>query len=365
MNKVIALIFSLATCTSLFAAPNAASRNASTSTANKNAIAEAVKNLVDQGVQFHEQGQYDEAIAKYKIAEKKDPKSALVKYEMAFSYHAKHELDKALSYAKAAAKLDTKGLNENLYSLLGTIYDEKGMPDSALTIYREGFAKEPNSFNIPYNATITYMRKNNADSAYAWVKRSINNSRTHEGSYYYAGFIASQMGKWPAFYAYTMYSTFITKKGEIIRDNLSRLYGKAKYLVLKKDSTIEMSKPNIKQTGSDSTVNNEFLLAIQTMLATDTLGARKLYDKDSTSAQQTEFLIHILEKCIKLIAFTDEINEPIQRFYQGLIRDRLVEAFIYTICEPIDRPTFAQWLIKNRSEQVRLFQWFNREWLML
>jgi len=354
MKKSIALIFVLVTSASLFAAPKDADSKA-----------DAVKKLVDQGVQFHEQGQFDEAIAKYKQAEKKDPKNALVKYEMAFTYHAKRDLDKALTYAKAATKLNTEGLSENLYSLLGTIYDEKGMPDSALNVYREGFAKEPNSFNIPYNATITYMRKNNADSAYAWVKRSLNNSRVHEGSYYYAGFLASQMGKWPQFYAYTMYSTFISKKSEIIRDNLSRLYGKTKYFVLKKDNTVEMNTPNIKQTGSDSTVNNEFLLAIQTMLITDSLGNRKLYDPDSNSTQQTEFLIHILEKSIKLIAFTDEINEPIQRFYQGLIREGLVEAFIYTICEPIDRPTFAQWLIKNRTGQTRLYQWFNKEWLML
>ena len=354
MKKSIALLFCIAT-TSLFAASNA----------TKSANADAIERLINEGVQFHEQGQFDDAIAKYKQAEKKDPKNALVKYEMAFTYHAKRDLDKALSYAKAATKLKTENIDENLYSLLGSIYDEKGMPDSALAIYREGFKKSPNSANIPYNATITYMRKNNADSAYAWIKRSINNTRTHEGSYYYAGFLASQIGKWPAFYAYTMYSTFISKKAEIIRDNLSRLYGKTKYLVIKKDNAVEMNTPNIKQTDSDSTVNKEFLLAIQTMLTMDTLGTRKLYDKDSTSEQQTEFLIHILEKTIKLVAFTDEINDPIQRFFQGLIRERLVNAFIYTICEPIDRPTFAQWLIKNRTEQARLFQWFNKEWLML
>ncbi len=355
MNKVAILIFVLTASVTLFAAPNA----------TNSAKADEVKKLVDQGVQFHEQGQFDEAIAKYKQAEKKDPKNALVKYEMAFTYHAKHDLEKALTYAKAATKLKTEGLDENLYSLLGSIYDEKGMLDSAIAIYREGFKKTPNSANIPYNATITYMRKNNADSAYAWVKRSLNNTRTHEGSYYYAGFLASQVGKWPAFYAYTMYSTFISKKAEIIRDNLSRLYGKTKYLVLKKENNVEMNTPNIKQTGSDSTVNKEFLLSIQTTLTMDSIGSRKLYDTDSTSAEQTEFLIYILEKAIKLIAFTDEIDDPIQRFYQGLIREGLTESFIYTICEPIDRPTFAQWLIKNRSGQARLFQWFNKSWLML
>ena len=129
MKKSIALIFALA-ATSLFAAPKAAS-NAAT----KVSKAEAVKNLVDQGVQFHEQGQYDEAIAKYKEAEKKDPKNALVKYEMAFTYHAKRDLDKSLTYAKAATKLKSEGIDENLYSLLGTIYDESA---EANTIYASG-----------------------------------------------------------------------------------------------------------------------------------------------------------------------------------------------------------------------------------
>ena len=231
MKKSIALI--LALVATLFAAPNATSKASS-----KASKAEAVKKLIDQGVQFHEQGQYDEALAKYKEAEKKDPKNALVKYEMAFTYHAKRDLDKSLSYARAATKLKAEGIEENLYSLLGTVYDDKGMPDSALAVYREAFAKLPNSVNIPYNASITYMRMNNADSAYAWIKRSINNSRVHEGSHYYMGFLASQMGKWPQFYAYTMYSTFISKKAEIIRDNLSRLYGRTKSFVLVKDKKV-------------------------------------------------------------------------------------------------------------------------------
>ncbi len=346
MNKTIALIFCFIASSLLFAAED------------------PIKTLVNEGVQFHEQGQYDEAIAKYKQAEKKAPKNALVKYEMAFSYHAKRELDKALSYAKAATKLDTKGLDENLYSLMGSIYDEKGMPDSALAIYREGFKKSPNSANIPYNATITFMRKNNADSAYAWIMHSINNTRTHEGCYYYAGFLASQTGRWPAFYAYTMYSTFITKKDEIIRDNLSRLYGKTKSLVEKKGAESNFSA-DIKQTGSDSTVNKSFLLFVASMLATDSLNNRMLYEKDSTSAQQMEFLIHVLEKCVKEIAYADGFDDSIRRFYQGLISERLIDAFIYTICEPIDRPTFAQWFIKHRSDQARLYQWFNKAWLML
>ena len=349
--KTISLIFALVASSTLFAAPNAAS---------KNAVQDAIQNLVNEGVQLHEQGLYDEAIAKYKEAEKKAPKNVLVKYELAFSYHAKRELDKALTYAKKAAKLNPKEVGENLYSLMGSIYDEKGMPDSALAIYREGFSKEPNSANIPYNATITFMRQNNADSAYAWIMRSINNTRTHEGSYYYAGFLASQLGKWTAFYAYTMYSTFITKKDEIIRDNLSRLYGKTKSLVEMKGNS---NKPAINQTGSDSTANKTFLLFVASMLATDSLDNRMLYEKDSTSAQQMEFLIHVLAKCVKEIAYMDGFDDSIRRFYQGLISERLIDAFIYTICEPIDRPTFAQWLIKHRTDQARLYQWFNKAWL--
>jgi len=357
MKTTIAFIICLAACTSIFAAPK--------NSAKKTTTLEAVKSLVNEGVQYHEQGQYDLAIAKYKEAEKKAPKNALVKYEMAFSYHAKHDMNNALHYAKMAAKLDTKGLDENLYSLMGSIYDEKGMPDSALAIYREAFAKEPNSFSIPYNAAITFMRQNNADSANAWIMRSINNTRIHEGSYYYAGFLSSQMGKWPAFYAYTMYSTFITRNDEIIRDNLSRLYGKTKSLIEKNGNELNLRDPGIKQTSSDSTVNKNFLLFIETMLATDSLDNRSLYDRDSTSVQQSEFLIHVLGKCVKEIAYMDGFEENIRNFFQGIVNERLVDAFVYTICEPVDRPTFAQWLLKNRTEQARLYHWFNKSWLML
>ena len=51
MNKVVALIFSLAACTTLFAAPSAAPNGASKNATTKNAaVTDIVNNLVNEGV---------------------------------------------------------------------------------------------------------------------------------------------------------------------------------------------------------------------------------------------------------------------------------------------------------------------------
>ena len=59
-----------------------------------------VNELVQEGTEFHDKGKYDYAIAKYKEAEKLDPKSALVKYELGYSYYAKGDVKQALQFAK-------------------------------------------------------------------------------------------------------------------------------------------------------------------------------------------------------------------------------------------------------------------------
>jgi len=52
-----------------------------------------VQTLIDEGVALHDQGQYQQAIDKYKEALKLDSNSVTAIYEMAFSYFSLKDYD--------------------------------------------------------------------------------------------------------------------------------------------------------------------------------------------------------------------------------------------------------------------------------
>ena len=67
---------------------------------------ENVEALVKEGIQFHDQGKYDEAIQSYKKALKIDPNSPLVHYELAMTYMYSKDYQKSIDHSDQVIKLD-------------------------------------------------------------------------------------------------------------------------------------------------------------------------------------------------------------------------------------------------------------------
>ena len=53
-----------------------------------------IENFIKEGIQFHDNREYDKAIETYKKALKLDPNSTLVNYEIALSYFQKETIKK-------------------------------------------------------------------------------------------------------------------------------------------------------------------------------------------------------------------------------------------------------------------------------
>ncbi|MEQ1911975.1 MAG: tetratricopeptide repeat protein, partial [Vicinamibacterales bacterium] len=75
----LTLLLTLLLSATVASAQRAPSRVPSTTTAEQEAVIRA-------GVAFHDKGQYDEAIAKYKEVLAKSPTDVTAMFEMAFSY---------------------------------------------------------------------------------------------------------------------------------------------------------------------------------------------------------------------------------------------------------------------------------------
>ena len=320
--------------------------------------------LLTEGTKLHDEGQYDAAIAKYKQAEKLEPNNALVKYEISYSYYMKRDMKESLRYIKAAAKANKDlRLNDAIYGMMGTIYDDSNMPDSALIAYRKGASFNQDSYLLPFNAAITFRRLEKPDSAKAWLKKALANTKLHETSHLQMFTVSKQLGHWVDFYSYAMYTPFIAKKRENTSAALSDLYNVTKSLVECKDKNCTVSIPQLKTT-SDEDIALVSVLAF--MQIQDSVGKRHYYEKDTSSVQQMEFLVHVLPKAIKVIAdFKDTKNtaNTLTPFYKGLVKNKLEEAFVYTVCKEVDYPTFAKWKLAHGADYDRLYKWANEEFL--
>src|SRR5262245_42790722 len=62
------------------------------------------KALLSQGIALHEDGKYDDAIAKYKQILDESPDEITAIYETAFAYAAKRDCETAISFARRGAE---------------------------------------------------------------------------------------------------------------------------------------------------------------------------------------------------------------------------------------------------------------------
>jgi len=114
--------------------------------------------LIKQGVDLHNAGKYDQAIAKFNEALKADPANGYANYELAFSLYASKKPNDAIPYLEKAAKSASTSLIVPAYALLATIYDEGQQPQKAIETYNAAIKINPAYPQIFYNLGIAYFR---------------------------------------------------------------------------------------------------------------------------------------------------------------------------------------------------------------
>ena len=88
--------------------------------------------FVNEGIEFHNKGEYDKAIASYQKVSKCDPNYELACYELALTYYYIDKYEEALAKCKEALSLDYD--KAVVYSLMGSILDETGKENEGIEL---------------------------------------------------------------------------------------------------------------------------------------------------------------------------------------------------------------------------------------
>lgn len=159
------------------------------------------------GVDLHDKGQYDEAIAKYQQVLAKTPGDINALFELAYSYLSKREFDTAFDTAKKGSEYKSE-LLPMFYDLMASSLDSKGQPQQAVEMYKKGLALVPDAAQLYFNMAVTYRESlNQPNDARLALQKTVALEPLHPGAHVLLGQVFQSSGySAPAFFAL---STFL------------------------------------------------------------------------------------------------------------------------------------------------------------
>ncbi len=152
LNPCLLTLVLLASPT-LAIAQAAPTRIPATTTAEQEAVLRA-------GIDLHDKGEFDAAIAKYKEVLAKSPANVTALFELAFSHLSKKDYDKSFATARDGAEFKSE-LLPMFYDLMASSLDSKGQAEEAVAMYRKGIALVPDSSQLYFNMAVTYRESLN------------------------------------------------------------------------------------------------------------------------------------------------------------------------------------------------------------
>ncbi|MFM2305434.1 MAG: hypothetical protein RLZZ367_103, partial [Bacteroidota bacterium] len=149
--------------------------------------------IINQGVEYHDNSKYDEAIKLFNQVPENDTNYTLALAEKAFSYYEKKDYDKTIEICEKALAMGTE-YDHSLYITLGSAYDDNGKPEKALETYDKGMKAYPKNHQILFNKAVTLQKMGKYPEAIETYQAVLRISPYHASTHYRLGAIAKKEG---------------------------------------------------------------------------------------------------------------------------------------------------------------------------
>ncbi|HSY60725.1 MAG TPA: tetratricopeptide repeat protein, partial [Cytophaga sp.] len=144
----------------------------------------AADELVHQGVALHDEGKYDQAIAKYDQALLQDKDNFLALTEKAYSLSMLKKYDEAIACCKKVIELNPNSTELGMvYVTYGNALDAQNKGDESIRIYDEGLKKNPNFYQLYFNKGITLIGQTKYDDAILAFQKAVTIKPNHASSH--------------------------------------------------------------------------------------------------------------------------------------------------------------------------------------
>ncbi len=153
--------------------------------------------LLEKGIELHDSEKYTEAIAEYSKISVNDTNYGLAQYETALTYVALEEYKRAQEILEDLLTYDIEYYNRNeIYTLLGSAYDDDGQVEKAIETYNTGLKHFPKSAGLYLNRGITYQKAEKFNEAVESYQRAIECDPALASPHFKLGYLAANEGKY-------------------------------------------------------------------------------------------------------------------------------------------------------------------------
>lgn len=152
-------------------------------------------NIVEKGIQYADQGKFKEALAEYAKVPFGDPEYENAQYEIALVQSESGDYRGAVQTLEKLLSKPIQNVRMNLpYILLGSCYDELGLPQKALDAYNQVLVRYPYSYLAHFNKGVTLYGMERYEEAQRCFKKSIWLYPAHTTSHYYYSMCNLRLG---------------------------------------------------------------------------------------------------------------------------------------------------------------------------
>lgn len=155
-----------------------------------------VEELIKEGVELHDEGEYEEAIDRYLEALQLDSTSVLANYELSLSYLALRDFENALEYSSWVIASSNEQLCSGAYAVKSEALAGLNRVDEAIALLKEGLEKHGDEYLLHFNMALNYYKRGNTDKTLEHLKRAIDLDKTHSGAFLLNAYALNDKGLW-------------------------------------------------------------------------------------------------------------------------------------------------------------------------
>jgi tetratricopeptide (TPR) repeat protein len=323
VNNRIAILFFLL---SAFLILNLSSAQQTTPAQTSSRLNQEEQAIIDEGTALHDQGKYDQAIAKYKQILDKHPNNVPVLSKMASTYFAAAKYDDAVKVATQGASFKSD-YQSQLYMILGNSLDKLGRTDEAISTFKKALEVLPDNQLLHFNLAAMLSNTGSFDEARSHLETSVQLDPKHASSHYALGQIYyKQEYRFPSTLALFR---FLTLEPATQRSQ----------------KALAMLERNVIPAGDSPKDQGDFgkyeplMSAIQSNKQNRLVFIDKLFSGMANEKAQGNFVI----KCYF-------------PYFIAIKRNGLVAPFTYYIYQSSD-PDAAQWVKSHPDDVQRFLEW--------
>lgn len=165
--------------------------------------------LIKEGMSLHDQGQFDQAIAKYRAVLAESPTNVIALFELSYAQLAQQHFDEVLETARQGVAFKST-LLPMFYDMMASAFEGQGQPEKAIEAYQQGIAQAPDAALLYHNMAVTYReRLHDSEGTRQALKKAATLAPRHPGIQIFLGKEFEQGGyNTPALLAISAYLTY-------------------------------------------------------------------------------------------------------------------------------------------------------------